>query len=137
MNTEKDYYAVLGVLSTAEDVVISGAYRGLAHRYHPDRFDGDQGDANARMAEINEAYRVLSDGDLRSQYDKAREHRAQSGRDARSTAGDMSFEFEMFRPFAEKLREFGFDESTIRGVLAGRGVQPSVAERLARSVSEN
>jgi DnaJ-class molecular chaperone len=130
MNTEKDYYAVLGVLSIAEDVVIAGAYRGLAQRYHPDRFDGDQNEANRRMAEINEAYRILSDGNLRAQYDKERDYGGQS-------QGDTSFELETFRPFAEKLREFGYDESKIREALVGRGARVPVAERLARLASRN
>lgn len=125
MNTGKDYYAVLGVLSTAEDVVIAGAYRGLAQRYHPDRFDGDPRDANARMAEINEAYGILSDENLRARYDKERDHSGQS-------TGDMAFELETFRPFAEKLREFGYDESKIREALVARGARLAVAERLTR-----
>ena len=132
MNTEKDYYAVLGVLSNAEDVVISGAYRALAQRYHPDRCAGN--DANVRMAEINEAYRILSDADLRAQYDK---ERAQSGSDTPATGGTLSFEMEVFRPFAEKLREFGYNESAICEALAGRGARRAVAERLAQLVSEN
>lgn len=132
MNTEKDYYAVLGVLSSAEDVVISGAYRALAQRYHPDRFDGD--DANVRMAEINEAYRILSDAELRAQYDKAR---APSDSDTHASSGAMSFEMEVFRPFAEKLREFGYSEATIREALATRGARPAIAERLAQLVSEH
>ena len=131
MNTEKDYYAVLGVLANAEDVVIDGAYRGLAQRYHPDRFDGDKDEANARMADINEAYRILSDADLRTQYDQARARRGE----ARATAGDTPFEIEVFRPFAEKLREFGYDEAAIRAALVGRGARPPVAERLAQLVS--
>lgn len=126
MNTDKDYYAVLGVLATAEDVVIAGAYRALAQRYHPDRLEGDQSDANARMAEINEAYRILSDDNLRADYDRERDH---SGR----STGDMAFEFEIFRPFAEKLREFGYDEPKIREALLARGARPAVAERLTRS----
>ena len=38
MNSTKDYFAVLGVLPTAEDIVIRAVYRALAQRYHPDRF---------------------------------------------------------------------------------------------------
>lgn len=131
MNTDRDYYAVLGVLSTAEDVVIDGAYRGLAQRYHPDRFVGDKDEANARMAEINEAYRILSDAELRAQYDRARQSRGES----RSSSGDTPFEIEMFRPFAEKLHEFGYNETAIRDALLGRGARPPVAERLAQLVS--
>lgn len=69
----KDFYAVLGVLSTAEDVVVKAAYRALAQSYHPDRYSGDPEFAHQRMAEINEAYAVLSDPSARAEYDKTRE----------------------------------------------------------------
>jgi curved DNA-binding protein CbpA len=65
----KDFYRILGVINTAEDVVIKAAYRALAQRYHPDKFDGDPATAEARMQEINEAYSVLSDPEKRSGYD--------------------------------------------------------------------
>jgi curved DNA-binding protein CbpA len=32
-----DHYSVIGVLPTADDVVIRAAYRALAQRYHSDR----------------------------------------------------------------------------------------------------
>jgi curved DNA-binding protein CbpA len=79
LDTTKDYYAVLGVLPTAEDFVIRAAYKALAQRYHPDRVVGDRSTANARMAEINQAYEVLSDTGRRRAYDAARGSRAQSG----------------------------------------------------------
>jgi len=65
----KDYYAILGVTQQAEDVVIKAAYRALAQRYHPDRYAGLANDANRKMAEINEAYAVLSDPERRKAYD--------------------------------------------------------------------
>lgn len=68
----KDYYAILGVVSSAEDAVIRAAWKALAQRYHPDRFVGDVAKANARMAEINEAYNVLLDPAQRKTYDKSR-----------------------------------------------------------------
>jgi curved DNA-binding protein CbpA len=78
-DSKKDYYATLGVLPTAEDIVIRAAYRALAQRYHPDRFNGSKEEANARMAEINEAYEVLSDSTRRKDYDASRGSNAQSG----------------------------------------------------------
>jgi curved DNA-binding protein CbpA len=33
MNATKDYYATLGVLPSAEDIVIRAAYKALAQRY--------------------------------------------------------------------------------------------------------
>lgn len=68
----KDYYAILGILPSAEDVVIRAAWKALAQRYHPDRFPGNIAEANIRMADINEAYNVLSDPVRRSVYDESR-----------------------------------------------------------------
>jgi curved DNA-binding protein CbpA len=64
-----DFYAVLGVLPTADVVVIRAAYKALAQRYHPDKWTGAPNEANERMTEINAAYRVLSDPELRRKYD--------------------------------------------------------------------
>ena len=38
----KDYYCILGVIKSAEDIVIKAAYRALAQKYHPDKFEGDE-----------------------------------------------------------------------------------------------
>ena len=73
MTTDKDYYRVLGVLDDAEDIVIKAAYRALAQRYHPDKWKGDAAEANRLMAEINEAYAILSDEEKRAAYDSTRE----------------------------------------------------------------
>lgn len=58
---KKDHYQILGVLDDAQDIVIRAAYKALAQRYHPDKWKGDVNEANSRMAQINEAYGVLSD----------------------------------------------------------------------------
>lgn len=73
-----DHYSVLGVLPTADDVVIRAAYRALAQRYHPDKWRGDPKEATEKMAEINAAYAVLSDSNTRSNYDKERSANVQS-----------------------------------------------------------
>jgi len=72
MNFNKDYYAILGVLPTAEKAVIKAAYRALAQIYHPDRYEGSKEDAEFRMRELNEAYSVLSKPEKRAKYDEAR-----------------------------------------------------------------
>jgi curved DNA-binding protein CbpA len=79
MNADKDYYGILGVMPTAEDVVIRAAYRALVQRYHPDRYSGPPDDAERRMKEINEAYAVLSDAEKRKDYDRIRGTGAYSG----------------------------------------------------------
>jgi len=79
MDANADYYAVLGLLPNAEDIIVRAAYKALAQRYHPDRHSGPTQEATERMAEINEAYAILSDPALRAQYDALRGTGARSG----------------------------------------------------------
>lgn len=79
MDISKDYYAILGVLPVAEEIVIRAAYKALAQRYHPDRFENSGVDAQERMKDINEAYSVLSDQRKRQEYDKSRGSNTQPG----------------------------------------------------------
>ncbi len=72
MNANKEYYRILGVLEDAEDIVIKAAYKALAQKYHPDKFQGDATHAKQRMQEINEAYAILSDATARKKYDSER-----------------------------------------------------------------
>ena len=67
-----DYYAILGVNPTAEDIVIRAAYKALAQRYHPDRCAGSKEEAHRRMTELTEAYEVLADPVRRPKYDRRR-----------------------------------------------------------------
>lgn len=68
----KDYYRILGVLDDAEDIVIRAAYKALAQRYHPDKWVGDKAEATMKMADINEAFDVLSDPVKRKKFDEER-----------------------------------------------------------------
>jgi len=69
MKQDKDYYAILGIIPTAELEVIKAAYKAMLKVYHPDRFQGSREEAHARSTEINEAYGVLSNTAKRKQYD--------------------------------------------------------------------
>ena len=61
-------YDVLLVSPRADRELISVVYRHLAKRYHPDKDASPE--AAARMAELNDAYAVLSDPVRRAQYDR-------------------------------------------------------------------
>ncbi len=71
MNT-KDYYTILGVTASAEDVVIRAAYKALAQKYHPDKANNKPADSHSTMQEINEAYAILGNSAKRTQYDQFR-----------------------------------------------------------------
>lgn len=62
----KDYYDILGVNKTASKEEIKKAFYKLAHKYHPDKKEGDE----TKFKEVNEAYQVLSDESKRSKYDQ-------------------------------------------------------------------
>ncbi len=67
-----DPYAILGVARAATRDEIRSAYRALVARYHPDRHQGNPlaNLAGDRMAEINQAYDVLSDPAQRAAFDQ-------------------------------------------------------------------
>jgi DnaJ domain len=65
VTTVGGHYVTLGVAPDASAAEIRDAYRALARRYHPDLAP----EAAARMAAINEAYRVLGEPARRAVYD--------------------------------------------------------------------
>jgi molecular chaperone DnaJ len=78
MAQTKDFYAVLGVPSTATQDEIKKAFRKLAKKYHPDANSSDA-KAAERFKEISEANNVLGDVEKRKQYDEMRRLGAFSG----------------------------------------------------------
>jgi curved DNA-binding protein CbpA len=78
MEERNDLYEILGVLPTAEFVVIRAAFRALAQQYHPDKSVGDKEEAHRRMSELNSAYSVLKDKGQRDEYDSMRRKSNQS-----------------------------------------------------------
>ncbi len=78
MAQSKDYYAVLGVSSTAAADDIKKQYRRLAKKYHPDTNQNDP-KAAERFKEISEAYQVVGDAEKRKQYDDMRRMGAFTG----------------------------------------------------------
>ena len=72
MAQTKDFYAVLGVSSSAHRRTRSRRqYRKLAKKHHPDT-NANDAKAAERFKEISEAYNVLGDAEKRKQYDEMR-----------------------------------------------------------------
>ncbi|MEY8565689.1 molecular chaperone DnaJ [Corynebacteriaceae bacterium 7-707] len=75
---DKDYYADLGVSSTASADEIKKAYRKIARENHPDAHPGDAA-AESRFKTASEAYSVLGDKDKRAEYDELKQMVASGG----------------------------------------------------------
>lgn len=64
------YYDILGVPHNATQDQIKQAYRLQVRFFHPDLFDGPPEVADIKTKQLNEAYGVLGNPELRSQYDQ-------------------------------------------------------------------
>ena len=75
--SKDNYYEVLGVRPNAGDADIELAFKGRRSQYHPDRYAQSDSETQAwatgKMKEINEAYRVLANAELRSEFDRCRD----------------------------------------------------------------
>ena len=70
----KNYYEILEVNPKATQEMIEKTYKFLVKKYHPDLYSSiEKMEAEKKLKEINEAYNILSDSFLRSQYDKSLE----------------------------------------------------------------
>jgi DnaJ-class molecular chaperone len=63
----RDYYVRLGVPRTESAAGIRSAFRDLAKRFHPDQSGRDDSE---EFRALLEAYRVLSDAEMRRRYDE-------------------------------------------------------------------
>src|SRR3989344_4288589 len=108
----KDYYQILGIERGANPDEVKKAFRKLAHKYHPDKKDGDE----TKFKEVSEAYSILSDEKKRAEYDAyGRVFSDGSGRGpqwgGQGGAGFEGFDFQ----------DMGFDFGDIFGEVFGGG----------------
>eukprot|EP00980_Cylindrotheca_fusiformis_P024945 scaffold12769_cov141-Cylindrotheca_fusiformis.AAC.5 len=83
--TGRDFYKILGVSRNAEMAEIKRAYRKLAKQYHPDANPNE--DTTEKFQEVNRAYEVLRDPDLKKKYDMFGEQGLGTSAASDSTAG--------------------------------------------------
>ena len=65
-----NYYEILKINQNASQKEIKEAYKSLIKKYHPDIYRGDKTFAENKTKQINEAYNVLSNEELKKQYDE-------------------------------------------------------------------
>jgi curved DNA-binding protein CbpA len=133
MSTERtvDYYELLQISPAAEPETVHRVYRLLAQRCHPDNAETGNEDT---FRELSEAYRVISDPELRAKYDVAH---AQQRQDrwrmvSRGTRADNDFETEQLVRLT--VLEVLY---TQRRVNASGGLSPLDLERLLGRAREH
>ena len=89
-NLNKDYYSILGLNKNASDKEIKDSYYKLAKTYHPDL---NSGKTTEKFKEMTDAYDILSDSKLKSDYDQKR-----------------SFNFNNNFNFSNNYRKFTFND---------------------------
>jgi molecular chaperone DnaJ len=100
-SAQRDLYEVLGVPRGASAEEIKKAYRRKAMEYHPDRNHAP--DAADRFKEVNRAYEVLSDPNMRARYDRF----GHAGVDENGGSGPRGFEgFADFEGFGDIFDAF-------------------------------
>ncbi|MCD5384473.1 MAG: J domain-containing protein [Candidatus Pacebacteria bacterium] len=118
----KNYYKILDVERGASEAEVKKAFRKLAHKYHPDKKNGDE----KKFKEVSEAYAILGDKKKRSQYDMTSGASAGGGFGGGGGAGGFSgFDFSNFTQqaggFGGNSQEFEFDLGDIFGGGFGSG----------------
>ena len=123
---EKDYYAVLGVSSTATADEIKKAYRKLARTYHPDANKGDA-KAEERFKDISAAYDVLSDDKRRKEYDELRRFGRSGFRSPGGRAGGGGLRRQRHVPWRRRRRRRRPGRPARRPLRRRRGTSDAAA----------
>ncbi len=93
----RDYYDTLDISRSADKDEIKRAYRRLARQYHPDV--NKESGAEERFKEINRAYEVLSEPEMRARYDQFGEAGVSAGAGAQDFGDFSGFAADIFESF--------------------------------------
>lgn len=108
-----DYYEILGVSRDADQNEIKTAFKKKAKEYHPDQSDKEN--AEEKFKVISEAYEVLSDEQMRKQYDR----HGKDGVDRAKSQGRGRGRSGGFADLGDLLEEMGFGD--VSDLFGGRG----------------
>lgn len=82
MSSEKGFYELLGVASTADSREIRKAFKKLAITMHPDK-NPDDPEAQEKFLKLKQAYEILKDQETRKQYDLHGEKGVKDGKSSK------------------------------------------------------
>ncbi len=137
--TAPDHYAILGVRSSASPEEIRRRYKFLVIAFHPDRFlrtPDHHALAEQRIKQVNEAYRVLSDAQARTQYDMLR-IAAFGGAEATSAPNSAAPFFAQMQHELEQVQARSVQlEQEIAGWRARYEAQTNEKQALQQDLSE-
>src|SRR3989304_1847211 len=128
MSAKRDYYELLGVQKSATKEDIKKAFHKLAHKFHPDKKEGDAD----KFKEVSEAYSILSDDKKRAEYDSyGRVFGGGAGPSAGGGFGGAGFDFSQFQ---DAFNQGGFDMGDIFSDFFG-GQEGAARMRRGRDIS--
>ena len=117
MSAKRDYYELLGIEKSATKEDIKKAFHKLAHKFHPDKKEGDAD----KFKEVSEAYSILSDDKKRAEYDSYGRVFGGGGAPGGGTGGFNAGGFD-FSQFQDAFNQGGFDMGDIfSDFFAGNG----------------
>jgi curved DNA-binding protein CbpA len=106
-----NYYRLLGIPPDSGQRRIKSAYRSLAKRFHPDRNSGSETAAEL-FRQVNQAYKVLSDTQLRKHYDQKLQQEELQNNSSRLRPGTANLEPQQkFNRFVNSLLDAIFGKA--------------------------
>jgi curved DNA-binding protein CbpA len=134
---DESYYELLQVTPTADLEIITGAYRALIRRHHPDRNPSPIAEATTKR--LNEAWEVLSDPAKRAEYDRERKGRTSRPSSETRQTNDRPYQNRPSPPPRPKTPQAGRmwpTLSTVRLLLAYKAIVSQVENmfRILRAV---